>query len=84
MVNRMICLIMLVCLLSGCTRLSQENYDKLKMGMTYEEVVSILGKPDTCSDTLVAKSCMWGNEQKNIKISFFGNKIIVYTSKSIK
>jgi len=84
MIKRIILLVALVSLISGCTRLTRENYEKLNMGMGYEEVVSILGKPDSCSDTLVTKSCMWGDEQKNITVSFIGNKIMLYSSKSIK
>lgn len=84
MVKRFILAVILAALLSGCSKLTQENYDKLKMGMEYKEVVSILGKPDNCSDTLIARSCMWGNEQKNITVSFIGDKVIIYTSKSIK
>ncbi len=75
-----ICAILLV----GCSRLSRENYDKLRVGMEYKEVVAILGKPDTCSDTLVAKSCTWGNERKYITINFIGDKVILYLSKNLK
>lgn len=84
MVKRYIFLAILATLIFGCSRLTQENYDKLKMGMEYKEVVSLLGKPDNCSNTLVAKNCMWGNEQKNITVSFIGDQIILYSSKSIK
>jgi hypothetical protein len=84
MVLRVLMLVVFVSLVSGCTRLTQENYDKLKIGMGYDEVVSILGKPDSCSDTLVARSCIWGNEQRNITVNFIGNKIMLYASKSLK
>ena len=84
MVKRFIFIVALATLVTGCSKLTQENYDKLKMGMEFNEVVSILGKPDNCSDTLLAKSCMWGNEQRNITVSFIGDKVIIYTSKSIR
>lgn len=84
MLKRSVFLIALITLLVGCSKLTRENYDKLAMGMGYEEVVSILGKPDNCSDTLFAKSCMWGNERKNITVNFIGDKVILYTSKHIK
>ncbi|WP_278383183.1 outer membrane protein assembly factor BamE domain-containing protein, partial [Alteromonas mediterranea] len=29
--------------LTGCSKLTKENYDKLEMGMTQDEVESILG-----------------------------------------
>jgi len=84
MAKRYIILIILATLLVGCSKLSKESYDKLKVGMGYEEVVAILGKPDNCSDTLVAKSCRWGDERKNITVNFIGDKVIVYLSKNIK
>ncbi len=84
MLKRYIFLAALATLIFGCSRLTQDNYDKLKMGMDYNEVVSLLGKPDNCSETLGAKKCIWGNEQKNITVSFLGDKIILHSSKSIK
>jgi Domain of Unknown Function with PDB structure (DUF3862) len=84
MLKRCIVLVTLIVSLAACSKLTQENYDKLKMGMGYDDVVAILGKPDSCTDTLVAKSCIWGNERKNITVNFIGNKIFVYSSKSIK
>ncbi len=77
-------LIMLATLLVGCNKLTKANYDRLKIGMGYNKVVSILGKPDTCLDTLGTKGCTWGDEQMNITISFLRNKVILYQSKNIK
>ena len=84
MMKRLILLVTLAAMLSGCSRLTQENYGKLKVGMGYDEVVALLGKPDNCSDTLMAKSCMWGNEQKNITVNFIGDTTILYSSRNIK
>jgi len=84
MMKRFIVLVILAALLAACSKLTQENYDRLKMGMGYEEVVSILGKPDSCSDSLVAKSCIWGSEQKNITVNFIGDKTVLYTSRHIR
>ena len=52
--------------LFGCSKLNKENYDKIKIGMGYQEVVSVIGEPDKCDSILGAKNCMWGNENKNI------------------
>ena len=37
-------------LLTGCSKLNRENYDKLKMGITYAEASAILGKAERCDD----------------------------------
>ncbi len=76
-------LITVATLLVGCNKLNKENYDRLQVGMGYDEVVAIFGKPDTCSDTLVAKGCTWGDELKNVTIGFLDDKVIFYKGKNI-
>lgn len=68
----------------GCSRVSKENYDKLKVGMAYEEVVSIIGSPDNCSETFGTKTCLWDGEQKQIKVSFIGSKAVAFSSKGLR
>ena len=71
-------------MLIGCSKLTMENYSKIKMGIEYSEVVKILGKPDNCSDALFVRNCVWGNEQKNITVNFVEDKVLLVTSKNIK
>ena len=84
MVKQWTFLVILAIILAGCSKLNKANYDKLNVGMGYEEVVKILGKPDSCADSLVAKSCIWGDDRKNITVNFIGDKVILYLSKNIK
>ena len=81
---RMIVLMVLVVMLSGCSKLTVENSAKIKTGVEYSEVVRILGKPDSCSEALFVKGCVWGNEQKNISVSFVNDKVILSGSRNIK
>lgn len=81
---RMIIALAFLVVLVGCSRLTMENYAKIKMGLGYDEVVTILGKPDSCSETLFVRNCVWGNEQKNITVNFAGDKAILFTSKNIR
>jgi hypothetical protein len=68
----------------GCSKVSKENYDKIKIGMSYEEVVGVLGNPDTCEEpVLKTKSCMWGTSEKQIKIKFVGDIVAWRSSKGI-
>ena len=80
---RIITLTSLLLLLAGCSKLTQDNYNKLKVGQTYGEVTAILGKPDSCSNALFVKSCTWGNDSKNISINFMGDKVLITTSKNL-
>jgi hypothetical protein len=73
-----------VLLLAACTRLTAENYEKLKMGMSYDEVKVLLGPPDECTDMLGVKHCRWGDEKHNISISFAGDKVMIFTAENIR
>ena len=86
----MIKLVMLaICMFSvlaivGCDKVNKENYDKIKIGMSYEEVLGILGKPDTCQDpVLKTKTCIWGSSDKQIKIKFVVDTVAWRSSKGI-
>ena len=70
--------------LAACNRVNKENYDKIKIGMSYEEIVGVLGKPDTCQDpVLKTKSCTWGSSEKQIRIKFVVDTVAWRSSKSI-
>ena len=82
-VNLLILVVWCSVVFLGCSNISRENFDKIKMGMGYEEVVAIIGEPDTCDGALGAKKCVWGNETKNITISFMGEKVILPVMKGL-
>ena len=84
----MIQIILTICLLSslallGCSKVNQENYDKLKIRMNYDEVLNILGKPDNCKSILNAKNCVWEESSKKITVKFVANKVIYLSSNGI-
>jgi hypothetical protein len=69
--------LLLYLVLFGCSKLNRENYDKIKVGMDYQQIVSIIGDPDKCDAIMGSKNCVWGNENKNITINFIGDKVFV-------
>jgi len=69
--------ILCAALFFGCSKVTRDNFDKIKMGMDYVAVVDIIGEPDSCDGALGAKQCVWGNETKNITIGFMGEKVIL-------
>jgi hypothetical protein len=81
---QMILLPVLCVLLLGCSKVTVENYAKIKSGMEYGEVVKILGKPDSSSDAVIIKNCVWGNENRNITVNFIGDKVMLTTSKNLR
>lgn len=71
-------------LLFGCSKLTMENYQKLEVGLEYPAVVDILGKPDNCSEALFVRNCIWGDEKKNITVSFLNKQVILFTSTNLR
>ena len=65
--------------LFGCSKVNRENYDKIKMGMEYSQVIELIGNPDKCDAALGMKNCVWGNETKNITIGFIAEKVVMPT-----
>ncbi len=69
---------------AGCSKVTKENYEKLKVGMEYSKVTALLGNPDNCEESMGVKSCTWGDETKNIKVNFLADKTMVFSSTGIK
>lgn len=80
-----IIIIILLCLqLTGCSSLTQENYDKIKMGMSFQEVEKILGSAAACDSAMGMKSCTWGSNDKLVKIQFMADKVVIHTAKGLR
>ena len=71
-------------LLGGCSKATQANYDKIEMGMSYQEVVDLLGTPDKNDDVMGARNCFWGKEPRMINIKFVGDKVVYHSAKGLK
>lgn len=69
--------------LSGCSKVNQQNYERLKMGMTYTEVVELLGEPTECTSFLAARNCTWGKEPKVISVQLVADKVILFQGKGL-
>ena len=53
---RLLAAALVVFLVVGCSKLTAENYGKLKAGMSYQEITGILGSPSACNDLAGFKS----------------------------
>lgn len=69
---------------AGCGKLTVENYSKLKVGMTYSEVTSILGSPTSCDDAAGFRSCRWGDDKRHATLRFAGDKLILHTAENLR
>ncbi|HEY9128873.1 MAG TPA: DUF3862 domain-containing protein [Sulfurovum sp.] len=84
MKKRYLLITALVLLLSGCNQVTKDNYDKIKSGMTYDEVVKILGKPEGCSETLGISNCEWKDNDAMISITFISNQVTIAVAEGLK
>jgi hypothetical protein len=78
---------LLICglFVAGCSsKVSQENYNRLKAGMSYDDVVAVLGEPGKCTSAIGLKNCKWGDEKKYINIQFAGQKVVFYSGEGLK
>lgn len=74
----------LLLVLIGCSRLTLENYSKIKVGMQYDEVTALIGQPAKCDDVMGLRNCVWGDETRSINVTFAGDKVLVFSSSNLK
>lgn len=69
--------------IAACSKLTPDNYAKLKVGMGYTEVVNIVGKPNECSAILNAQSCQWKDGDREVQVKFVSEKVVFLSSKGL-
>ncbi|HWH72987.1 MAG TPA: hypothetical protein VNV16_01830 [Methylibium sp.] len=74
----------LALVLAACSKLTLAHYDRVKVGMPYEEVVGLLGEPARCNETLGVRACQWGDDQRSADITFAGGKVLLASAKNLK
>ena len=71
-------------ILGACSKVNQENYSKLKFGMTKSEVEAAIGAPRECAGAAGMSSCTWGDELHGISVQYAGDKVLLYSGKGLK
>lgn len=66
------------------SKISLDNYNKLKAGQTYEEVKQILGEPARCDEVIGIRTCQWGEEQRGISVNFVAGQVILLSARNLK
>ena len=80
-IHRSIGLAMLLVAIAGCSsRLSQENFDKIREGMSQKEVREILGEPVNAEGTSVlgisGGESVWKDDKTLITVHFLNDKVV--------
>lgn len=81
---RRMSLLVFICLLAACSKITAENYAKIKAGMTFKEVSGILGNPTSCDDAVGFKSCKWGDDKSHITVRFAGDAAIIHSAENLR
>ena len=72
-------------LLAACgSRISLENYGKLKAGQSYDEVQTILGEPTRCDEMLGVRTCAWENGARAITVNFLAGQAALLSAQNLK
>ena len=69
--------------LAGCSKVTLENYEKIKVGMDKTVVEGILGSASKCEEKTIHTDCSWGNDSTNIKVTFVGGKVTLFSEKGL-
>ncbi len=72
--------ILLLCLAACGSRLNQENFEKIRDGMSQKEVREILGDPVDASGAsflgLSSGEAVWKDEKTTITVHFLNDKVV--------
>ena len=72
-------------LLAACgSQLSLENYNKLKVGQSFDEVKKVIGHPTRCDEVLGIRTCVWGDEQRGVNIGFVAGQVMLLSATNLK
>lgn len=83
--SRAACLLVSSLLLSACGHaVSIENYNKLEIGQSYAEVKQLIGEPARCDEALGVRSCVWGDDQRGISVSFVAGKVLLMSARNLE
>lgn len=69
-----------ILLLSGCSKLTKVNYEKIEMGMVKSDIEIVLGPADSCDKLFGSYTCIWGDPKgKYIEIRFIVGRASVFS-----
>jgi hypothetical protein len=68
----------------GCSKVNQENYNRLKVGMSYADITALIGKPSDCDAVMNVQNCLWKDGNRQINVNFVAEKAILITSQNLK
>lgn len=81
---RSLCAMGLLLVMLGCSKVTLDNYNKINVGMSYDEVTQLIGAPEKCNDVMGLRNCQWGDEKRSINVSFVGGEVLLFASSNLQ
>lgn len=72
-----------ILLLTGCSKVSQRNFEKIETGMTYDEVKALIGAPTSCETLFTMQQCVWEDGKKKIDIKLLNDQVVMFSSNNL-
>lgn len=70
----------LILFLSGCSKLTKVNYEKIEMGMVKSDIEIVFGPADSCDKLFGTYTCIWGKRDgQYIEIKFISGRASVFS-----
>ncbi len=82
--KKIVVLLAALTLIGACSKLTQDNYNQVKAGMTYDEVTGILGTATHCDEAVGTKSCRWEMTKKISKSLSLADRATVFSNHGIQ
>jgi hypothetical protein len=52
--------------------------------MTFAEVKQIIGDPAKCDEVVGVRNCVWGDDRRNVKVSFAADRVVLLSATGLK
>lgn len=71
-------------ILSGCSKVTKNNYDKIESGMSYDEVVKLIGSPEGCDEAFGITSCEWKSGKARINVKLVSDQVTFTSANNLQ
>jgi len=82
--RRFVPAVLLAVALVACGKVSMENYQRLKVGQSYDEIVAVVGQPARCDELLGVRQCQWGDDDRYIRVGFVAGAALTLSAHNLK
>lgn len=68
----------------ACSKLTLENYNRITVGMSYDDVTTLIGPPEKCDDVMGVRNCLWSDGPRSVHVNFVADKALLFSSSNLR